>query len=208
MVNMWGTDMRGTAQMIPRVVARLHTGLRQYLLTYTCFSTHGAVPAKYNDQRLALLTVDSAASVIATIPQGDLCDNCTDLSQIRSVEEVMIGGKPGVRMELVNGSDNLCCGGADSYTEERLLYYVADDRDLRLAASVLLARDAVFGDAVEGDSTAVYHAEVAQRFDSTKSLAGFDLTAVITEDSVRVTRTHVSYNWNADSVKFLPETSK
>lgn len=204
MISSWGKVARGSAASFVRALY-VHTptdGQQRVLLTFVCYSRSPEYAEKYYDERLVLLTIDSASSTLATIPHGSPCDNCSDLTRIAVGDPAKIGGQTAIPLTFSSSTENPCCDGVHTVEEEFYRYYVFEPAGIRQMLSLLKHRREVYHDDVEGDSITSTQSEVTIEKDEEDNIVRVTASVATTSTGQPTRMVNEVYVWNRKMKKF------
>ncbi|MBI4810969.1 MAG: hypothetical protein HY800_05930 [Ignavibacteriales bacterium] len=173
MIAHWGEIAKNTATTAVRVLylKNLEKNIQQIFLTYTCFSMAREYGDKYYDERLAVLTIDSASSKLTMYPHAKPCDNCSELTRMALEEDdISIGGNPAICIIFGISSKNPCCNGPISFDEDILKYFIIQPTGVVDALTFRKYRRETIHDDEAGDSTTGYRTNIDTEKDGTGNI--------------------------------------
>jgi hypothetical protein len=210
MVAHWGPAAGGAEAMSVRLLHVEAGGAgkpQQALLAYACFSRAKEYGSQFMDERLAALTVERKESRLSMMPDDADCEDCPALTRIRPENEVHIGGKCVVGLNVLKTSENPCCTLARTVKEERVDFYLMQDNGdaVKRAGWVLKARDPYIlgGDADDGKT--VYNASIIFKKDMKGNIIGVLSPYTLATNGKRSGKGMVRYDWNSERKEFMKE---
>jgi len=140
---------------------------------------------------------------LSMIADGNDHEDGSTLSHIEMDQAVRFPGGPGIGMMFHVSNDSPRAGGPSLFKEDRLMYYLFQDHDLKPVVFVSKRHEAIDHDAATGDVTTIYEA----RIDYEKDAEG-NITRVISKYSIRqsgklVGEGTLKYQWNAEKAEFV-----
>lgn len=167
----WGSELGGTEEWRVRL---LYQQPEQVWLGYRCGSPRADL-SQYFDERPALLRFD--AGTLQFFPVGPDFDNDSTLYHIEFAEPLALEGAEAVALRVASSSDNPCCGGTESISEQRLVVYTESARGVSEALSLVTHREnKSSSDNPDVDTDTVYHAEVKFERDSNNRVISATVT--------------------------------
>ena len=209
MVKSWGSEAAGTETWHVGVLSQ--QGQRAWL-SFRCASAAGNL-GDYSDERLGLLRLDTGK--LELIPLGGNAANDSTLYHVGFAEDLPLGQLEVQVFRVTSTSDNPCCGGTDTHSEERLVGFVDSPGGIVQSLSVVTERtDTSHSDDPQEDAETFYNADV--QFERNPSGQVTGVTATFRETKNRITyengppeRQQVStksgtlrYRWDPQTLKF------
>ncbi len=159
MISQWGKKAKGTGKIFPRYLHMKTTpdSVIHVFLAYTCFSDLPEFGNTYYDERLGILEIRPAASMLTMFPLSGPCTECPELSRMALADDTLqIDGSPVVTIVSANSRENPCCKDVSSLDEKNVYYFMLDPKGIRLVATVLEHRKEVVRREGMKDSTGEY----------------------------------------------------
>jgi len=179
-VGSWGSEAAGTEAWRTRLLSNVSN---QVWLAFRCASPRPDL-SQYFDERLAVLRLGPAR--LEFLPLGQDLENDSTLYHLEFAELLTLQGGEAHAFRVASSNDNPCCGGPESTSEERLVVFIDTPQGVSEALSVVTRRnDYSHSDDEEGDSEAVYKAEVNFERDSQGGVNG--ATAAFHEEVRQIT---------------------
>jgi hypothetical protein len=207
-VGNWGTLAEGTATLSVKVLY-VDSGKQDIpakaLLAYGCFSTAREYANRYRDERLGLLVVGRDSSRLTLIPDVQDCENCSELSRITLDKVIRLFGRTVVGLSFLKSTDNPCCGGPDSFKEERVNLYVMKENGIKQAGSLLKRQDHRSADATSQDEHTLYEAGLILKKDMKGNIVGILSPYKIKKNNKLTQKGMIRYNWNMEKEEFIKE---
>ena len=143
--------------------------------------------ARYNDERLALLRLESGT--IELLPPGPRDEENEGVLHYEFANQITLKKATGFCFRLTVGN-NPCCDGPEYRSQERLVVFVGTPNGVMQALSVLTGRkDSSHSDDPDVDSETTYHADITFERDTNNLVTA--ARAVFHEKVVEIT-------WEAD----------
>jgi hypothetical protein len=198
MISAWGKEAKGTASKALRVVylKNYSKNLQQVFIAYTCYSYASGFGDKFYDERLALLTIDSISSSLTTLPHGEQCNICSDLSRIGMDEELKIGGISAISILFSTSTKNPCCEGKDLKEEVIEKFYILGPTMVKDVLTIVKHRIEKFHKDNSVDSVATYEADCNFDKDPSGSIRQIDVDYSSTLNNSPEQKGVLRYAWN------------
>ncbi|MBI1806595.1 MAG: hypothetical protein HYR76_06035 [Ignavibacteria bacterium] len=208
MISKWGSGAKRTASSVMRVMylRNVSENHQDILLVYTCYSSAKQYGDKFYDERLALLSIDSASSTLRTIPHGKPCTTCSELTRIGIVEDTLqIDAQPALSIAFATSHNNPCC--TDSIAREEIVYhYYKLERSDLVEMAVIQHHRWEVNPTSPGDTT-TYDSRISHETDPAgniiKLISDYDVTLKGQSIEHRI----LFYRWNKKSHRFEETTN-
>ncbi|MBU4404492.1 MAG: hypothetical protein KKG79_02645, partial [Acidobacteria bacterium] len=169
---------------------------------YRCFSAYAGYRDEFYDERLAVLFIDPDKSSLVLVPHAGNCASCSDLSHIRFDQVLQCAATPLVSLLIATSNNNPCCDGPFRSNEERINYYVLQDSEVKLAASVLRHREESEHDDLNGDMTTIYDAKISEHRDRDGNVTHIGSRYSRSENGELRQTGELTYVWNQEKKEF------
>jgi hypothetical protein len=121
MLEGWGENLKGAGKWTARVLYSLHLpGGTEAVLAFRCASAFPGVETYY-DERPATVSLTPEAATLNLIPLDKKCDNCSDLYHLELSQAFTAVGSRLAELRVYYSNDNLCCGGEDEKSVNRMM---------------------------------------------------------------------------------------
>ncbi len=174
------------------------------LLAYRC--SHRQQDNSSRDERLASISIYEGSSNLAEIPVESTLEACQELVRIVPQKEVHIGGKNVVGLDFVTTNDvPYCVDSASSIREEKINFFLFDDREIRPAGSVLVSRDETPRNHDNDGVRTVYTAGLVFRKDMKGNIVGILAPFTVKTSNGRSDKGMLRFAWDGNRGAFVRE---
>jgi hypothetical protein len=179
------------------------SGSAHALIAYGCSDQAKDSDRYATDEQLAGLVLDKDGTKIFAVPLESGPDGCEGRVRIAPEKELKIGGKSIVGLRVVRSGGEGDPSSSRTCREEKIDFFLIDERDVRPAGSVMRAQEGTADD--PHGARRVYEAALVFRKDMKGNITGILSPYVIKNDGKVSKKGMVRFNWDADKGEFVRE---
>jgi hypothetical protein len=174
------------------------------LLAYGCFSKRNEVG--FRDEGLASLVIDTDYSTLSMVREEPSCETCPELVRIVPEKEVRINGNSIVGLNFMTWNDKPGRpSSTDVIREERINFFLFEDRRIKPAGSVLKVREETRHDPANVDVRTLYTAGLVFRKDMKGNIIGILSPYTIKRNGNLSDKGMFRFVWDGDRSEFVRE---
>ncbi len=211
MIGSWGTIAENTAHLS---VWQIHSlgdpkdSTHLSILVFRCESGAPEYHLKYGDEFPVALRIRKSSCTLESFPGIKDCDGCSDLTVLKLDRTCTIGGHPAFAIDYTSSSDNPCCGGPESFEENKVVIYLFDGTLMKEAGSFVRHRIDYSEDDTnveQPDQETISDATVVYNEDNHGNLVGYGIDIITTINGKAEPGVHTEYHWDDTAQKFVAQ---